>query len=653
MPGFGPRLVAAALAGAALSLTGGVAAGAAPSTPAGAWQVTALHLAEAHQRARGAGVTVAVLDSRVEAHHDLRGALLPQIDVAPARTRDDAARGTQLAGLIAARGDGRDSLLGVAPESRILPVRVSGRGYDARPDAVGAGIDRAVAAGASVIVTTYSRPELTDSLTAAVRRAGAANTVVVAPAGAGTPASPTLADLPGVISVAGVDRDGQPERNSVRGLRLDVAAPAEQLVAPVHASIGDGYTQVSGSDYAAALVAGVAALVRSEYPQLAAGDVARRLHRDTRRDLSLGWGSVDAADALTRPLAELPVVKPPTAGAHTETMPRDRQWYLDAIAVPDAQRLTRGDNVTLGLLAAAVDTARPDLTGRVAQQAWLDDDGREGQPPMAARRPADTAAAVIAAGSGGDGYLGVAPAARVITASGADLEPAVRWLVDHGAKVVLVTDGRTSLPAAAAAYALSHDAVVVAPHSPDTPAVPGVITVRGVRQGEALSSGASPALSAPGEMNLLLGSGQVASASPDESAAALVAGVAALVRAQHPEADANTTIQRLLSTATPVNGDGSVAYGRGIVDPLGALTADTSPTAGNPLGDAGPVATDEDRDGRPWVVIGVVIAAGLAAIVLLAVVLHRRRRSRAVLAAQKDQAALVGESDHPPTLRLE
>ncbi|AGZ42909.1 S8 family serine peptidase [Actinoplanes friuliensis] len=639
------RLVTAALAGAAVSLSGVVAAGAAPAAPPAAWHVRSLHLAEAHLISRGAGVTVAVLDSRVNPHRDLRGALLPAADVAPTGTRDDAARGTQLAGLIAARGDGRTGLLGVAPEARILPVRVSGRGFDARPDSVAAGIDRAVSGGAEVILTTYTRPEITDALAAAVRRAVAADTVLIAPAGPGTPAAPTLADLPGVISVAGAGEDGKPERETVRGVRLDVAAPAERLVAPVRASLGDAYAEVSGADYAAALVAGTAALVRSKFPRLAAADVARRLEREDRRSMALGWGVVDAEAALTRPLTDLPVVPP--AAARTGATPRDRQWYLDAIAVPDAQRLTRGDGVTVGLLTGTVDTTRSDLTGRVTRQVWLNDDGDEGKAPATAPRPADTAAAVLVGGSGGDGYLGVAPAAELITAAATRPEVAVRWLVDNGAEVILAADGTAPLTAAAVAYALSHDAVVVAPHSPDAPAVPGVLTVRGVRQDDALTPAASPAISAPGELNLLLGAGQVASASPDESAAALVAGVAALVRARHPEADAGTTVQRLLTTATTVDGDGSVAYGRGIVDPVGALTADVA-TSANPLGGPGPAQDQQSAGGPPWLIVGA--AAGLLFLAgLLAVVLRRRRR-RTVLAAQKGQAPLVGEVDHPPAL---
>jgi hypothetical protein len=636
------QLVTAALTGTALALGGGVPAlAAAVDAPPEAWHVAALHLAEAHTLSRGAGVIVAVLDSGAAPHKDLNGALLPPVDVAPSGARSEPARGTALAGLIAARGGGRSGLLGVAPQAKILPVRVSGRGFDARPDRVAAGIDRAVDAGAHVIVSTYARPEVSGALAAAVRRAVAADVLVVAPAAPATATTVTLGDLPGVVSVTGARRDGRPVRDVVTGLRIDVAAPGENLVAPVRTSLGDAYAEVSGAEFAAALAGGIAALVRSKFPRLPAADVSRRLELGTQRDMSLGWGSIDAVEALNRPLEELPAPKPAVAMPPASTLPRDRQWYLDAVRLPDAHRITVGGNVTLGLVAGKIDTDRPDLTGRLGPQTWINTDGSEGDPPTGAARPVDTAAAVLAGGAGGTGYLGAAPGARLIAASGgaqqsaAQVEAAVRWLVDHGAKVVLVIDGARSLTPAAAAYALGHDAVLVAPHSPTAPAVPGVIAVRGVRQGELISSGRSPSLTAPGEANLLLGDGQVASASPDESAAALVAGTAALVRARHPQEDAKTTVQRLLSTASPVTGESAAAYGRGVVDPVSALTKEIKPVANNPLGEPPPKRHEGGRERTSWTGIAAVGAGALILAGLLAWIL-RRRRTRPVVTAQEN-----------------
>ncbi|MFF5288880.1 S8 family serine peptidase [Paractinoplanes globisporus] len=625
----------AGLTGGALALALGVPslALAAPAAPE-AWQVASLKLAAAHKVSRGAGVTVAVLDSGVAAHAQLAGALLPEIDVVAA---GDPARGTELAGLIAARD------LGVAPQAKILPVRVGAKGFDAGANAVATGIDRAIAAGAKVVVSSYAKPEISPALSAAVRHAVAADVLIVAPAAPTTATTVTLGDLPGVLSVTASDESGRPVRESVSGLRIDVAAPGDHLVAPVHASLGDAYAEVSGADFAAALAGGVAALVRSKYPGLSAADVARRLGYGARRDFSLGHGVIDAADALGLPLKKLP---DPKRGA---LLPRDEQWYFGAVRLTDAQRVTLGEGVALGLVTASVDATRPELTGRVTQQ-----------PPWGPAGRSGTEAALVAAGSGGDGLLGAAPAARLIVAADS------RWVVDHGAKVVLVVDG--AFTEDDAAYAVAHDAVVVAPWSDTAPVIPGVIYVRGVGQDEPTAAAHPPALSAPayaaaggGGGSAAIGRGPAAAgggsatasggpatagggsvaaggssaAGGGVSAAALVAGVAALVRAKDPGANANNVVARLLDTATPMTGASATAYGRGIVDPVGALTEGTFSVGKNPLGE--PAATTPAADGDSgsrwaWVAVPIVVlVAGLLAWVLL-----WRHRRRPVVAAEED-----------------
>src|SRR4051812_5183290 len=113
-------------------MIGVLTAGATPALPAraadaitdGQWYVDFLHLRDAHQTTRGGGVTVAVIDTGVDAHPDLAGNLLPGIDVLAGSTGDGRTdvhgHGTSMAGQIG--GHGR--VLGVAPEAKILPVRV-------------------------------------------------------------------------------------------------------------------------------------------------------------------------------------------------------------------------------------------------------------------------------------------------------------------------------------------------------------------------------------------------------------------------------------------------------------------------------------------------------------------------------------------------
>nr|BFE76293.1 hypothetical protein GCM10020092_095940 [Actinoplanes digitatis] len=90
------------------------------------WYLKSLRVQEAHRSTKGAGITVAVIDSGVwAAHPDLKGAVLPGFDVlGKGDGRDDLeGHGTQMAGVIASRGrSGGNGVLGIAPAAKILPV---------------------------------------------------------------------------------------------------------------------------------------------------------------------------------------------------------------------------------------------------------------------------------------------------------------------------------------------------------------------------------------------------------------------------------------------------------------------------------------------------------------------------------------------------
>ena len=96
------------------------------------WALDAMHTEQAWQTTKGEGITVAVLDTGVEADHpDLAGNVLPGKDLvgfgAEPGDRAWARHGTAMAGIIAGHGHGpgdADGVLGIAPEAKILPVRV-------------------------------------------------------------------------------------------------------------------------------------------------------------------------------------------------------------------------------------------------------------------------------------------------------------------------------------------------------------------------------------------------------------------------------------------------------------------------------------------------------------------------------------------------
>jgi len=276
-----------------------------------AWQVT-----------RGAGVTVAVIDTGVDASvEELRGAVVGGTDFsgegsADGRTPvgDDANHGTLVGSLLAGRGTGTgEGVLGVAPEADLLSVSVGFGAAAADSDQqIADAVRWAVDHGADVINMSLTRNTLDwpTSWDDAFLYAMEADVVVVAAAGnrgSGTTEVGAPATMPGVLTVAGVDRQGTASFDaSSQGITIGVAAPAEDLVG---VGPGDVHYLWQGSSGATPLVAGVVALVRSAHPDLDADDVIERVvataePKGTRDpDPLYGHGLVDAEAAVTADVA--------------------------------------------------------------------------------------------------------------------------------------------------------------------------------------------------------------------------------------------------------------------------------------------------------------------------------------------------------------
>ncbi|MEW2476070.1 MULTISPECIES: type VII secretion-associated serine protease mycosin [Micromonospora] len=283
------------------------------------WQLDKLGARIAWRTSTGRGVTVAVIDSGVDGSHpDLAGRVLPGIDlVSPdgAAEPDPVGHGTTVAGLIAGRNDDRQGVVGLAPDARILPVRVldEENRYD---DAliVAQGVRWAVDNGAQVINLSLGGSGDSPALAAAIDYAFARDVVVVACTGnlATSPDAKVWypAREPGVIAVSGLERSSNNLwSGAITGRATVLTAPASGLVG---ARSPAGYWRVQGTSFAAPLVAATAALVRARYPQMSAGDVVNRLlvtAKDigpTGRDDRFGYGLVDPIAALT---ADVPLVQ--------------------------------------------------------------------------------------------------------------------------------------------------------------------------------------------------------------------------------------------------------------------------------------------------------------------------------------------------------
>ncbi|AXI70674.1 type VII secretion-associated serine protease mycosin [Streptomyces cavourensis] len=317
------RVLAAVCAAAVLALT--------PAAPAHAdairdqqWALAALHTDRAWQTTKGAGITVAVLDTGVDGSHpDLQGQVLPGKDlVGFGATRGDsswALHGTAMAGIIAGRGNGpgrADGVLGIAPEVRILPVRVILESKDparakarkTRGTALAEGIRWAADNGADVINLSLgddsesAHPDPGED--SAIQYALSKGISVVASAGNGGEKGDRIsypAAYPGVIAVTAVDQYGTHASFSTRRWYATVSAPGVDIVV----ANPDGHYYIEwGTSAAAAFVSGAVALVRAAHPGLDPAQI-KKLLADTARDApaggrddARGYGMVDPAEAI-------------------------------------------------------------------------------------------------------------------------------------------------------------------------------------------------------------------------------------------------------------------------------------------------------------------------------------------------------------------
>jgi membrane-anchored mycosin MYCP len=323
-----------------------------------AGQLKALDLPAIWKLSRGAGQTVAVIDTGVSRHR-LLPHLVPGGDYVSTGdgTEDCDGHGTIVAGIVGAAPDAVDTNAfgGIAPDATIISIRQSSNKFRAADDASGSGfgdvdtlamaVRTAADMGATVINVSSvaclpAEGGLDDrALGAALSYAvDVKNVVVVAAAGnvggpgqcpdqnpaadPARPGHPNWSDVKVVVSpawyddyvltVGSVGPDGAPSPFSLTGPWVDVAAPGEGIVSldPDGEGLVDtlpapgGAMPISGTSYAAPVVSGIAALVRSRSPELTARQVMQRIE-DTAHRSSAGWnpavghGVVDALAALS------------------------------------------------------------------------------------------------------------------------------------------------------------------------------------------------------------------------------------------------------------------------------------------------------------------------------------------------------------------
>jgi len=312
------------------------------------WWLKRVRADQAWSLSRGTNVPVAVIDTGLDFNHpDIAGNLwtnqaelngIPGFDddgngfVDDVRgwdfynrdndPRDDNGHGTAVAGVIGALADNALGIAGIAPESKIIPIKVlnsAGRGYVS--DVISA-IRYAADLGAKVInmslgvLKTFLSKSLQTSFENAVSYAKSKGSVLVAAAGNDNNRVENSypAGIKDVIAVGAINPvTDQRAYFSNFGKLLDFVAPGVDILSlraggtsfGSSSVVDPAYSRASGTSFSSPIVAGVVALIRSKFPLLTFDQIYGRL-RNSAVDLGAvgfdnfyGYGLVDALGALT------------------------------------------------------------------------------------------------------------------------------------------------------------------------------------------------------------------------------------------------------------------------------------------------------------------------------------------------------------------
>lgn len=249
------------------------------------WHLDAMKADDLWKISTGKGVTVAVIDDGVKAIPELEGQLVPGKDFGKSDgdgRSDQSGHGTGMAALIAGTGKhpSGDGIYGLAPGTKILPLRVAGELEGATPLWAEA-IRYAADSDAKIINISLgiaSKPEDDPVRAEAVKYALSKGKLIFAAAGN---SGDTLNEVeypaatPGAVAVAAVAANGESTEESQHGPQVDMSAPGVDLVTACGGKTG--LCKSHGTSGASALASASAALLWSAHPDWTNNQVLRVL----------------------------------------------------------------------------------------------------------------------------------------------------------------------------------------------------------------------------------------------------------------------------------------------------------------------------------------------------------------------------------------
>jgi len=242
-------------------------------------------------------ITIALIDTGVDLDHpDLKDSLVDGVNlISPGELpKDDHGHGTNVAGVVAATGNNEMGIAGLSWKSKIMPIKAleaSGQGDEIN---LGEGIRYAVDHDAKIIVLSVGLVRYSPFLQEVANYAEQKGVLLISASGNEGREVKYPAAFPTVLAVGGVDSRNNVMTESNYGPEIDLVAPWSVFTT----AIGGLYQYNHGTSMAAPQVAGAAALVLAQYPDMKPFEV-RSLLQQTAEDVGApGWDELSGYGLL-------------------------------------------------------------------------------------------------------------------------------------------------------------------------------------------------------------------------------------------------------------------------------------------------------------------------------------------------------------------